>query len=265
MQIPKIRRIQKMKLKQKTNKNFGTKEWSTKTVNCCDGCSHDCLYCYAKGMAVDRFHRLTENQWSEEKVRHKDIDKNYPLYNGRVMFPSSHDITPTNFYACWIVLDKLLNSGNEVLIVSKPHLECITKLCGSFKGFKNKIKFRFTIGSTNNDILSFWEPNAPSYEERIDCLKHSYEKGFKTSVSIEPILGNIKDTLSLIDNIYPYAETIWIGAMNHLNYVAKKIDREGLCDELSKIGYGQGFDNIVAKQQLNAIIEEFNEEDFLLN
>ena len=33
-------------------KTHGTQEWSVKTVNCCTGCSHDCRYCYAKGMAV---------------------------------------------------------------------------------------------------------------------------------------------------------------------------------------------------------------------
>jgi DNA repair photolyase len=41
--------------------NHGTKEWADKTVNCCTGCSHDCLYCYAKGMAV-RFKQVLPGQ-----------------------------------------------------------------------------------------------------------------------------------------------------------------------------------------------------------
>ena len=36
------------------------------------------------------------------------------LYAGRIMFPSSHDITPGNFEACMTVLDKLIGAGNQV-------------------------------------------------------------------------------------------------------------------------------------------------------
>jgi len=36
-----------------------------------------------------------------------------------VMFPSSHDITPTNLAGCLTVLKKLLEVGNEVLIVNR--------------------------------------------------------------------------------------------------------------------------------------------------
>ena len=36
--------------KSKIKRAHGTSEWSVKTINCCTGCSHDCLYCYAKEM-----------------------------------------------------------------------------------------------------------------------------------------------------------------------------------------------------------------------
>ena len=49
-----------MKRKSHKIKNQGTQEWSVKTINCCTGCSHDCRYCYAKGMAV-RFKQVTES------------------------------------------------------------------------------------------------------------------------------------------------------------------------------------------------------------
>ena len=104
--------------------NFGTQEWSVKTVNCCTGCSHDCRYCYAKGMAI-RFKQVTPEQWPLERIRPKDVSKRHKKYDGQVMFPSSHDITPNNLDACLTVLKNLLVVGNRVLVVSKPHLECI--------------------------------------------------------------------------------------------------------------------------------------------
>jgi DNA repair photolyase len=70
--------------------NFGTREWSVKTVNCCDGCSHNCRYCYARAMAV-RFKRRTMEDWHLERIRPHDLAKRHKNYGGTVMFPSSHD------------------------------------------------------------------------------------------------------------------------------------------------------------------------------
>ena len=34
---------------------------------------------------------------------------------------------------------------------------------------------RFSIGACDDQILSFWEPNAPNFEERKQCLKYAYK------------------------------------------------------------------------------------------
>ncbi len=73
-------------------KSINTWQWATTTVNCCTGCSHDCLYCYAKSMAV-RFKQLTAAEWPLERIREHDVNRKHKKYPGRVMFPSSHDIT----------------------------------------------------------------------------------------------------------------------------------------------------------------------------
>ena len=86
------------KAKKGKRKNHGTQEWSVKTVNCCTGCSHDCLYCYAKEMAT-RFMQVTTAEWPLERIRTKDVNKRHKKYDGQVMFPSSHDITPSNLSA----------------------------------------------------------------------------------------------------------------------------------------------------------------------
>ena len=114
--------------KNKMTKKFGTKEWSDYSVNCVSGCSHDCLYCYAKSMAI-RFKRKSNDDWGDEEIRWKDVYKKRKKLNGIIMFPTSHDITPSNLSACYEVLEKLVKAGNKVVVVSKPHLECITKIC----------------------------------------------------------------------------------------------------------------------------------------
>ena len=75
--------------------------------------------------------------------------------------------------------------------------------------------FRFTIGTTDEAIAKILEPNAPTPEERIACLKHAYESGFTTSVSAEPMLGGIRTALSIYSAVEPYATgDIWFGKLN---------------------------------------------------
>lgn len=194
---------------------FGTREWAAQTINCCTGCSNNCRYCYARGMAV-RFGRLKPEEWQHEQIRQKDVDRKYGKFDGKVMFPSSHDITPTNLDACLTVLNKLLDAGNEVLVVSKPRAECIERICDLFNEYKNQILFRFTIGAMDNEVLSFWEPGAPVYVERKAALAYAFFAGYQTSVSIEPML-DAENVVKLIQDLEEFTtESIWIGKMNHM-------------------------------------------------
>ena len=230
-----------MKEEKSIKRTKGTREWAKHSVNCCTGCANDCVYCYAKGMAV-RFKQLTAGEWSLEKVRQKDVDKKQKLYDGRVMFPSSHDITPSNFNACMVVIENLLQAGNELLIVSKPHLACIRAICYSFKGYRDKIIFRFTIGACKDEILLFWEPNAPSYEERKASLRYAFEAGFETSVSVEPMLY-AEGIFDLVEDLEPFTtNSIWIGKMNYLHSIHS--DTDGILEAIQAIKDGQSDENI---------------------
>ena len=145
----------------------------------------------------------------------KATEKGYSKRKGRVMFPTSHDITPKSLNGCLIVLKKLLDADNEVLITTKPNLSCVKIICNSFYKKRHLIQFRFTITSINDELLSFWEPNAPSFKERLSSLKHAYNSGYRTSISIEPFLD--KNPFILVEKLIQYVnESIWIGKMNYI-------------------------------------------------
>lgn len=193
---------------------WGTHEWSPHTLNFITGCGNNCIYGYCKEMAV-RYNRCTAETWKDEVVREHDLKKKIKLYDARVMFPSSHDIRPEHLQENLEFLGHILEAGNEVLIVSKPHLICIKAICKQFEKYKDKIIFRFSIGSADDTVLKFWEQNAPGFKERLDSLKWAYKKGFGTSVSCEPMLDNNID--KVIKKVSPFiTETIWLGKINHL-------------------------------------------------
>ena len=200
------------------NNNYngsGTRQWSNKSINFQTGCENNCLVCYAKEMSV-RYGHSTKNNWESPRIRMNDVNKKISKWNeSLVMFPSSHDITPNNIAEAKLVLGKILEADNEVLIVSKPHYKCIKQICDEFTDYKDKILFRFTIGSYDNNVLKFWEPGAPCLNERMKSLRYSFNNGFETSVSIEPMMDNKVD--KVIDAVKPYVtETIWLGKVNQM-------------------------------------------------
>ena len=198
----------------------GTKEWSVESVNIILGCAHKCRYCYARANAIRRKQIPPGNIWGDTyyRLREKEVAKDRKLVGGAVMFPSTHDIFPEHLESVLNVLGKILRAGNRLLIVSKPHLECIEAICSRFENYRTQMLFRFTIGAMDNDILRYWEPGAPSFEERLASLQHAFAQGFQTSVSCEPLLDS-ENIRSLYDALAPYVtDTIWIGKLNGIGY-----------------------------------------------
>lgn len=224
----------------------GTRQWSNKSINFQTGCEHNCLVCYAKDMSI-KYKQTTKNNWEKPIIRLRDVKKKISKWNeSLVMFPSSHDITPNNINEAMIVLRKILQAGNEVLIVSKPHYDCIKRICDEFTDYKNKILFRFTIGSYDNDVLKFWEPNAPGLNERMNSLKYAFENGYETSVSCEPMMDNRVERV--IDAVKPYVtETIWIGKVNQMwGRLKRNTDmNDNLVEKATQLEQWQSDENIL--------------------
>ena len=193
---------------------FGTTEWAVANANYLNGCSNDCKYCYSKEMAI-RFKRKTVDSWKDEVVNWPAFYRNIRHKDGYIMFPSTHDITPEHLGLALDYILRLLNNDNTVLIVTKPSFQCIEHLCNALGDFKDRILFRFTIGSINSETLRLWEPNAPCYAERKQSLIYAYNAGFKTSISCEPMLDD--QVSALINDLSEYVtDAIWLGKMNFL-------------------------------------------------
>jgi DNA repair photolyase len=196
----------------------GTKEWSDFSYNICLGCEHECLYCYAKAQR-SRF---------DEGMRQPGVWKRQRLNptrralgaevgaKGVVMFPTTQDITP-RFLKRSLKTIKNLLANNQVLIVSKPHLSVVRALCKELADRKGDILFRFTIGSLKKSSCAFWEPGAPPPRERISALKHAFDRGFSTSVSIEPMLEGREEICKLVAEVEPFVtDTVWVGKMQRI-------------------------------------------------
>lgn len=238
-----------------TKKISGTLEWASKTANCCQGCEHNCTYCYARYNALNRWKTIANREeWTNMTSVSKQVKKKHPKYNGTVMFPTTHDITPSVIEPCVKTIRNILSAGNDILIVSKPHIECVERMCSEFDKYKGNILFRFTIGAIDNQILKFWEPNAPTFGERFDCLQHTFNAGFRTSVSCEPMLDS-DGILQLFDVLVPYvSDSIWIGKMNNIRQRVMVKGDIALEKEIKRIEEGQ------TRKRIFAIYNELKDE-----
>jgi DNA repair photolyase len=226
----------------------GTKEWAPYSANFMTGCPNGCLYCYASANAIGRWKRVKPGEWGKPVFNEKSFNKKWGKKDGTIMFPTTHDIYPEILDKSVDFLKKLLEPGNDVLIVSKPNLQCITELCSELIEYKNQILFRFTIGSSSDQLLSFWEPESPKFSERYESLYVAHHCGYKTSVSCEPMLGDFNDIKSLIKDINKHVtDSIWLGKMNKLEsrLKANGFDIKDIPDwALSGINHWENGDNI---------------------
>lgn len=215
------------------NRKTGTREWSEASVNCCLGCAHGCLYCYARhaalhpryggpGMIADGSEWVHERPAGWDETRETSGDwtaarKYHRKYAGTVMFPTQHDITPGNSRECRVVLACLLTAGNRVLVVSKASREgALDVLTNWVTRYRERVEVRVTIGGLDERLREFWEPGAPPFAERIAVLKDLHAAGIPTSVSCEPLLDP-PAARQLAAWVGPFCSgDIWIGMANKL-------------------------------------------------
>jgi DNA repair photolyase len=195
----------------------GVGEWAGYRCNIGTGCSHGCRYCFAEGLAVVRYKRVENaDAWRTELLREVSTTR-CRKRKKPIMFPTTHDITPAYLPAYRCHLYNLLHAENNVLIVSKPHRESIEAICNEFTSFRDNLAFRFTIGGINNESMRHWEPGAPLFEERMECLRYAFEYGYSTSVSSEPMLGGRDEAEKMYYLLEPYVTgEIWFGTMKYI-------------------------------------------------
>lgn len=201
----------------------GTKEWAKSNVNFQSGCSEGCEYCYSRLMA-NKFGWKLWDDWTNPRIRFKDINRRYKKRNGRVMFPSSHNIDPCNYIHAVNTIHRLADAGNEILVVMKPRAEVIKEMCMCLGNNLKFVEFRFTITTLSSDLQQVFEPNAPSINTRFIAIQEAllYISPNRLSVSIEPFLD--RNPLDLINELMVYGvydNKIWLGPMNHISQLCK--------------------------------------------
>jgi len=225
------------------------KQWAKMGFNIMSSktdCPQKCRYCYVlawklrldkENFTLPDYEKIRDIEDLEQSREEFVLDEKRALPNWTArrkprlyIFASTHDIFPEMVDAYIRKARNMLETGSEILIVTKPRLECIKAICEGLADLKDKVMLICTITSDKEEVLRYWEPFAPSYEERKESLIYAYQQGFRTSVSMEPYLS---DPRPVIADVRKYVtNAIWLGRMNHCRQLEFEKEQYEKLDDL---------------------------------
>lgn len=201
-------------------------EYSEYAVNFYNGCSAKCGYCYNRkgrfasvlGSDKPTLKKSLNTETEAYTIFHKELQQNIvELKKHGLFFNFVSDPFLLETYKLNLDAIKLCcHYGIPVKILTKQ-TKYIDEFLSMDEDYKRNIYFGFTL--TGFDHL---EPGAPSTSRRIDSLRKLHNVGFKTWVSLEPVI-DIDVTLDIINNIKKYCDLYKIGLLSGKKFDEKEV------------------------------------------
>ncbi|MEM1748789.1 MAG: radical SAM protein [Sulfolobales archaeon] len=160
------------------------------------GCSHGCIYCYARTYIKD---------FNRPRVKEKlliniaaDLSK-IPANMLITMSNSSDPYTPPEgrLAVTREVLKKVLGRGHPLLIITKSDL--VVRDIDILQ--EGRVVVSVTITTIDDSTAKLLEPNAPPPSKRLKALKTLTEHGIVTTVRIDPIIPYINDDEGMLKEL----------------------------------------------------------------
>lgn len=180
------------------------------------GCTHGCIYCYARFMKRFTGHKEEWGKFIDVKVNAADL---VPLktnkYLGKSVFLSSvtdpYIPIERKYKLTRGILEKLVSLNPNLGVQTKSDL--VVRDIDILKKFKN-CEVGFTITTMNDVIRKEVEPFTSSVQERVNALKQLKEAGIKTYVFVGPILPYLTDWKAIINYTKDYSDMYMFENLN---------------------------------------------------
>jgi DNA repair photolyase len=175
------------------------------------GCEHGCLYCFTQndveldwdtqvGVYPDFRRRLVQ-----------ELDELEPqlIYVGNITDP--YQPIESEYRHTRIALEEMARRGFSASVLTKSprvvsDIDVLRKMRGSQVGV--------SVCFNDEDTRALFERSTDPIDARIQTLVEVKQAGIETYALICPVMPFITDVESLIDNLGPHADTIWIYSLN---------------------------------------------------
>lgn len=213
------------------------------TLNCYVGCSHRCLYCYARYMK--RFKNRPEDWGYFVDVK---INAAETLTKQIKRIKPPKQVFMSSICDGWQPLEEkyklsrsclkiLLEAGLEVSILTKSSL--ILRDFDLLEAYKTP-SLGMTITTLDKNLQKALEPCASQPYERIDSLKIARQKGIKTWAFLGPLMPEFTDTPANLEAIFTALADINLEQI----YIDRLNPRWGVLQSLKRGLSGHGSANL---------------------
>jgi len=188
------------------------------TLNCYVGCSHRCLYCYARYMKKFKDRPEDWGDFVDVKINAPEILAKQIL---RIRPPK--EVFMSSICDGWQPLEAkyklsraclklLLEAGLDVSILTKSSL--IERDLDILSSYKTP-SLGMTLTTLDRNLQKLLEPQASEPQERLNTLKKAQSKGIKIWVFLGPLIPEFTDTKTNLEAIFR--------ALDGLNLITKTL------------------------------------------
>ena len=173
------------------------------------GCSHGCIYCYAReytryrevatnwGKIVIVKENLVEVLKREIKTHRKGVVGVGTITDAYQYIEKDYELTRRS-------IEILLEHGFRLSIQTKSPL--VIRDLDILIDYRKSVDVGFTITTVDDDIAKHIEPNAPPPRYRVEALYNISSYGIETWIFLGPIIPGINDDSSNIEKIVRIAK-----------------------------------------------------------
>jgi len=185
-------------------------------VNPYVGCSHSCMYCYARFMRRFTGHSEKWGSFVDVKINATDVlPANLEKYrNTSVFFSSVTDPylpVESKYRLTRGLLERLLPAQPEIGIQTKSAL--VLKDIDILRRFE-RCSVGLTITTLDDAVRKQIEPFTSSVAKRIDALKTLHESGIRTYAFIGPVFLQLTDWKAIIAAVRPHVDEVMFENLN---------------------------------------------------
>ena len=175
------------------------------TLNCYVGCSHRCLYCYARYMKKFKDRPEDWGYFVDVKINAPEIlaKQIRKIKLPKEVFMSSicdgWQPLEAKYKLSRACLKILLEAGLEVSILTKSSL--ILRDFDLLEAYKTP-SLGITITTLDRNLQKVLEPYASESSERLNTLKIAQERGIKTWIFLGPLIPEFTDTKANLEALF---------------------------------------------------------------
>jgi len=194
-------------------------------INPYTGCSHGCIYCYARFMKRFSGHDEDWGKFVDIKTNAIEVlPKNLSKYKGKsIIFGSVTDPyqpIEKKYKLTRKLLEKLVECQPSLEILTKSSL--VTRDIDLIKKFKDAL-VSISFSTLDEDLRKRLDPGASPIKERITALEKLHKEGIRTICFISPILPEVTDWKSIIKNTKHCVGEYWFENLNFYGSIRENL------------------------------------------